>query len=55
MLSMPPATITSWLPTSSMSCAIMAAFMPEPHILDSVTAPAPIGRPPFNAACRAGA
>src|SRR6476661_7759228 len=55
MLSMPPATITSWLPASSMSCANMAAFMPEPHILESVTAPALLGRPPLNAAWRAGA
>src|SRR4051812_18968368 len=55
MLSMPPATITSWLPASSMSCANIAAFMPEPHILDSVTAPALLGRPPLNAAWRAGA
>ncbi len=55
MLSMPPATITSWLPARSMSCANMAAFMPEPHILDSVTAPADSGRPPLSAAWRAGA
>src|SRR3954471_23347332 len=55
MLSMPPATITSWLPASSMSRANIAAFMPEPHILDSVTAPALLGRPPLNAAWRAGA
>src|SRR3954470_20358576 len=55
MLSMPPAIITSWLPASSMSCANIAAFMPEPHILDSVTAPAPLGSPPLNAAWRAGA
>jgi hypothetical protein len=55
MLSMPPATITSCEPASNMSCDIMAAFMPEPHILDKVTAPALIGKPPLNAACRAGA
>jgi hypothetical protein len=40
MLSMPPATSTSCVPATSMSCANMAARMPEPHILDSVTAPA---------------
>ena len=55
MLSMPPATITSCVPASSMSCANIAAFMPEPHILDSVTAPALLGRPPLKAAWRAGA
>ena len=55
MLSMPPATITSCVPASSMSCANIAAFMPEPHILDSVTAPALMGSPPLSAACRAGA
>jgi len=38
-----------------MSCANMAARMPEPHILLSVTAPALLGRPPLNAAWRAGA
>ena len=55
MLSMPPATSTSWLPATSMSCANIAARMPEPHILDSVTAPALLGSPPLKAACRAGA
>ena len=55
MLSMPPVTITSCVPASSMSWANIAAFMPEPHILDSVTAPALLGRPPLNAAWRAGA
>ena len=34
MLSMPPATSTSCVPATSMSCANMAARMPEPHILD---------------------
>ena len=43
MLSMPPDTITLALPASNMSCASMVAFMPEPHILDSVTAPAESG------------
>jgi hypothetical protein len=54
MLSMPPATMTSWLPASSMSCANMAAFMPEPHILDRVTAPALGGKPALenSLACR---
>src|SRR5512133_355036 len=55
MLSMPPATMTSCVPASSMSCANIAAFMPEPHILDSVTAPPLLGRPALNAAWRAGA
>src|SRR5205085_282619 len=55
MLSMPPATMISCVPASSMSCANMAAFMPEPHILDSVTAPALLGSPALNAAWRAGA
>ena len=55
MLSMPPATTTSALPASSMSWPNMAARMPEPHILDSVTAPALMGKPPLNAAWRAGA
>src|SRR6218665_2838043 len=54
MLSMPPATITSCVPASSMSWASIAAFMPEPHILLSVTAPALSGSPPLNAAWRAG-
>ena len=55
MLSMPPATTRSWLPASSMSCASMVANRPEPHILDSVTAPVPCPSPPLNPACRAGA
>jgi len=33
----------------------MVAFMPEPHILDRVTAPADKGSPPLMAAWRAGA
>ena len=33
MLSMPPATATWVLPANRLSCAIMMAFMPEPHIL----------------------
>jgi len=55
MLSIPPATITSWLPARNMSWANMAARMPEPHILDRVTAPALAGKPPLKAAWRAGA
>src|SRR4051812_17264277 len=55
MLSMPPATMISCVPASSMSCANIAAFMPAPHILDSVTAPALRGSPPLYAAWRAGA
>ena len=51
--SMPPATSTSWVPATSMSCANMAARMPEPHILDRVNGPALLGRPPLNAAWRA--
>ena len=47
MLSMPPATITSCVPARSRSCASIAAFMAEPHILLSVTAPALSGRPPL--------
>src|SRR6218665_2501928 len=55
MLSWPPARMTSGFPASSMSWASIAAFMPEPHILLSVTAPALSGSPPLNAAWRAGA
>src|SRR6516164_8263070 len=55
MLSMPPATITSALPASSMSCANIIARMPEPHILLRVTAPAVSGRPARRTAWRAGA
>ena len=38
-----------------MSCANIIARMPEPHIFDSVTAPADCGRPAPSAAWRAGA
>src|SRR4051812_23575054 len=51
---MPPATTT----TSSlfrMSCASMAAFIPEPHILLIVVQPVPSGRPAPSEAWRAGA
>src|SRR3984957_2317397 len=45
MLSMPPATTTSAEPARKRSWAIMAAFMPEPHILLIVVAPAARGNP----------
>src|SRR3954465_6643708 len=38
-----------------MSCASIAAFMPEPHILLTVVQPAPSGRPAPREAWRAGA
>src|SRR5882762_5586581 len=52
---MPPATMTSALPVARMSCASMAAFMPEPHILLTVVQPVPSGRPAPSEAWRAGA
>src|SRR5438445_2595651 len=52
---MPPATITSLTPAASMSCANIAAFMPEPHILLTVVQPVESGSPAPSAACRAGA
>ena len=55
MLSMPPATTTSAEPARRRSCATIAAFMPEPHILLTVVAPAASGSPAPIAACRAGA
>src|ERR1700722_368800 len=55
MLSMPPATTTSAERARKRSWAIMAAFMPEPHILLIVVAPAARGNPAPMAACRAGA
>ena len=55
MLSMPPATITSAEPAASMSCAKIAACMPEPQTLLTVTASAELGRPAPIAAWRAGA
>src|SRR5664279_5681918 len=55
MLSMPPTTITSDVPATSASCARIAASIAEPHILFTVVHPVDIGRPAFNAACRAGA
>src|SRR3546814_9422761 len=52
---MPPATMTSALPAARLSAAIIAAFMPEPHILLIVTASVDLGRPAPSAAWRAGA
>ena len=43
------------LPASSRSWASMAAFIPEPHILFTVVAPAESCKPAPSAACRAGA
>ena len=55
MLSMPPATTISALSALSMSCPNIIARMPEPHIFESVTAPADCGSPAPSAAWRAGA
>src|ERR1700674_5565286 len=53
--SMPPATtIVAW-PEESSSEAIIAAFMPEPHILLTVVAGVLLSRPAPSAAWRAGA
>src|SRR5215831_4112591 len=52
---MPPATMTWLMPAASMSCANIAAFMPEPHILLTVVAPVASGKPPPMLAWRAGA
>src|SRR6266852_577333 len=53
--SMPPATtIVAW-PEVSSSAAIIAAFMPEPHILLMVVAGVDLSRPAPSAAWRAGA
>src|SRR3954447_14845259 len=53
--SMPPATTTFALPVESSSKAIIAAFMPEPHILLTVVAGVVLSRPALIAAWRAGA
>ena len=45
MLSMPPATTTSAEPARRRSLASIAAFMPEPHILLTVVAPAAMRQP----------
>ena len=55
MLSMPPATMISALSACSMSWPNIMARIPEPHIFESVTAPADCGRPAPSAAWRAGA
>ncbi len=55
MLSMPPATITSAEPALIMSWAKMAACIPDPQTLLTVTASAEFGRPAPSAAWRAGA
>src|SRR5882724_6832086 len=55
MLSMPPATMMSFVPAVRRSFANMAAFMPEPHILLTVVQPADSGNPAPRDAWRAGA
>src|SRR5712664_2826710 len=55
MLSIPPATMTSLALAMSRSCASIAAFIPEPHILFTVVAAADKGRPAPSDAWRAGA
>ena len=55
MLSMPPATIRSAEPAASMSCAKIAACIPEPQTLLTVVASTEAGRPAPIAAWRAGA
>ena len=55
MNSMPPATITPASPSAIRSCASIAAFIPDPHILLTVVAGTLSGSPAWNAAWRAGA
>src|SRR5205823_6176234 len=55
MDSMPPATMISLVPQARRSCANIAAFIPEPHILFTVVQPAASGRPAPSEAWRAGA
>ena len=55
MLSMPPATMISALSAFSMSCANIIVRIPEPHIFETVTAPADCGSPAPSVAWRAGA
>src|SRR5712671_310513 len=55
MDSIPPATTTSTEWAVNRSCANIAAFMPEPHILLTVVQPAASGRPAPSDAWRAGA
>src|SRR3982074_146861 len=52
---MPPATMISFVPQARRSCANIAAFIPEPHILFTVVQPAARGRPAPSDAWRAGA
>src|SRR5258706_1805296 len=52
---MPPATTTVAWPDDSSWASIIAAFMPEPHILLMVVAGVALSRPAPSAACRAGA
>jgi hypothetical protein len=52
---MPPATMKSALPAARLSAAIIAAFIPDPHILLMVTASVDLARPAPSAAWRAGA
>ena len=53
--SIPPATMTSFVPAASRSCASIAAFIAEPHILLIVVQPAASGSPALSDAWRAGA
>ena len=55
MLSIPPATITSWLPTARLCAAIITAFIPEAHTLLIVVQGVEIGSPAPRVACLAGA
>ncbi len=55
MLSMPPATTISAEPATMRSCANIAAFIADPHILLTVVQPAASGTPALSEACRAGA
>src|SRR5579859_365258 len=52
---MPPATTILALPVESSSKAIIAAFIPEPHILLTVVAGVVLSSPALIAAWRAGA
>ena len=55
MLSMPPATTMSAEPATIRSCASIAAFIADPHILLTVVQPTASGTPALSDACRAGA
>jgi len=54
MLSRPPATTTRLVPATMLSWAKIAACIPLPQALLTVTAPAASGMPAPMAACRAG-